>query len=92
MNTTALPLRRRIGPALTLMFLAPLIAEVLPTTDLSLHTPRIKAHKPALLAAVRLREQIVAAATVSPEHFNRADYDTLWQLWHAHDVKEPSNP
>jgi hypothetical protein len=30
MNTTALPLRRRIGPALTLMFLAPLIAEVLP--------------------------------------------------------------
>jgi hypothetical protein len=30
LNTTALPFRRRIGPALTLMFLAPLIAEVLP--------------------------------------------------------------
>lgn len=30
MNTTALTFRRRIGPALTLMFLAPLIAEVLP--------------------------------------------------------------
>jgi len=29
-NTPALPFRRRIGPALALMFLAPLIAEVLP--------------------------------------------------------------
>lgn len=30
MDTTALPFSRRIGPALTLMFISPLIAEVLP--------------------------------------------------------------
>ena len=69
-----------------------LIADVLPTADLSAHTQQIKASKPALVSALQLREQIVAAATVSPEHFNRKEYDALWALWHAIESKEEPTP
>jgi hypothetical protein len=69
-----------------------LIADVLPTADLSAHSQRIKASKLALACALHLREQIVAAATVSPEHFNRKEYDALWALWHANESKEEPTP
>ena len=68
-----------------------LVADVLPTADLSLHTDHIKMHRPELLQEL-LQRQIVAAVTVAPEHFNRAEYDRLWALWHAQDAKEKSRP
>ena len=52
-----------------------LVADVLPAANLSLHIPRIKADKGALLTALRLRERIVEALDVEPEHFNREEYD-----------------
>jgi hypothetical protein len=41
----------------------------------------ITGHKPALLAELRLREQIVSAAPVAEASFDRAAYDELWRRW-----------
>ena len=68
-----------------------LIADVLPTADLSPYTAHIRAHKPALLREL-LQRQIVAALDVAPADFDRDAYDRLWVLWHAHDAKEESTP
>ena len=62
-----------------------------PGVSISPHRERITAHKPALRREL-LQRQIVAAVTVAPEHFNRAEYDRLWALWHAQDAKEKSRP
>jgi hypothetical protein len=43
----------------------------------------IRQHKPALLAELHLREEIVAAATTAQAAFDRAAYDRLWERWHA---------
>jgi hypothetical protein len=45
------------------------------------YTERIKDAKPAILAELRLREGIVAAATANPADFDRAEYDRLWAEW-----------
>lgn len=44
---------------------------------------RIRDSKPALLAALHLQAQIVAAATAASAAFDRATYDALWQQWYA---------
>lgn len=54
-----------------------------PGATLDLHTPRIKDARPAILAALRLRERIVAAATAATAAFDRAEYDRLWAEWDA---------
>jgi anti-sigma-K factor RskA len=41
----------------------------------------IRGHKPAILAELRLRERIVAAATAPTESFDREGYDALWAEW-----------
>jgi hypothetical protein len=62
-----------------------------PGVSISPHMEQITAHKPALRRDL-LQRQIVAVITVAPEHFNRAEYDRLWVLWHAQDAKEESRP
>ena len=57
-----------------------LIVDVLRSADFAPYMDRVKREKPALLNELRLREQIVAAASVAPEHFNREEYDRLWVL------------
>lgn len=69
-----------------------IFAKVESGANITLHTERIKANKPELLAALQLREQIIAAVTVEPEFFNREEYDRLWVLWHAENAKEESTP
>ena len=54
-----------------------LIADVFPTADLNPHMEHIKAHKPALLSALKLRERIIAALDVEPTDFDRRHYDDL---------------
>jgi hypothetical protein len=34
--------------------------------------------------AERLKDQIIAAVTVEPAEFDRAEYDRLWARWRAH--------
>lgn len=46
---------------------------------------RITAHKPALLAEL-LKARIIAVVTVSPDQFDRAEYDRLWERWKAHEA------
>jgi hypothetical protein len=58
-------------------------AEIPAGADLGPFRERIRQHKPALLAEFRLREQIIAAATVATEVFDRQHYDELWRRWHA---------
>jgi hypothetical protein len=58
-----------------------LIADVLPGVDLAPYRDSITTHAPALLAELRLREAIVAAASAEPAHFNRDELDRLWTLW-----------
>lgn len=43
---------------------------------------RIIAHKPALLAEL-LKARIIAAVTVEPERFDRAEYERLLARWKA---------
>jgi hypothetical protein len=62
-----------------------------PDVSIAPHTDRIKVHKPALRQEL-LQRQIVATATVAPEHFNREEYDRLWVRWHAQDAKERTAP
>ncbi len=50
---------------------------------------RIAGTKPAILAELRLRERIVAAATAATAAFDRAEYDRLWAEWHAHQENAP---
>ena len=54
-----------------------LIADVVPGADLGIHVERVKANKPKLVAELRLREEIVAAASIDPECF---DCDELARL------------
>jgi hypothetical protein len=69
-----------------------IFAEVDAGVDIAPHIDHIKACKPALLAALGLRERIIQAVTVAPEHFNRAEYDRLWVRWHAQEAKEEATP
>jgi hypothetical protein len=62
---------------------ADLLAETRPGASLEPYRHRNRAHKPAILAALRLQDQIVAAATAATDAFDRAHYDALWQQWHA---------
>jgi hypothetical protein len=62
-----------------------------PGVSIASHTEPIQAHKPALLREL-LQLQIVAAVSVEPQHFDRAEYDDLWRRWHAQDAKEESTP
>ena len=42
---------------------------------------QIITHKPALVAELRLREEIVAAASAAHARFDRQRYDELWHRW-----------
>lgn len=52
-----------------------------PGTGISQHIETIRQYKPALIREL-LQDQIVAAASVEPEHFDRDAYDRLWSEWH----------
>ena len=67
-----------------------LLADVLPGADLDVHTEHIQASKPALLAELHQRDEIVAAASADPEHFDRETYNRLWARWNALDTKVES--
>ena len=58
-----------------------------PGVSLTPYLERIKPHKPTLLREL-LQRQIIVALDVAREDFNRTEYDRLWVLWHAQDVKE----
>jgi hypothetical protein len=60
-----------------------LVADVLPGAKLDPYRDRIAQCRPALLAELDLREQIVAAATAAQSAFDRQHYDVLWERWHA---------
>jgi hypothetical protein len=60
-----------------------LIADVLPGAPLDPFRDRIRVCKPALLAELRLREQIVTAASAAQARFDRERYDELWCRWSA---------
>jgi hypothetical protein len=57
-------------------------ADVEEGADIGPYVARITEHKAALLAALDLRERIIAAATADPPDFDRAAYDGLWRRWH----------
>jgi hypothetical protein len=59
-----------------------ILADVVEGADLVLFRGHITENKPALLAALRLREQIVVAASVAQAAFDRRQYDALWERWH----------
>jgi hypothetical protein len=67
-----------------------IFAEVEAGADVTPHTDRIKRNKPALLAELHLREQIVAAASAAQDAFDRQHYDALWKRWHALQEQETS--
>jgi hypothetical protein len=54
-----------------------------PGVSIAPYREEISAHKPALLAELRLREEIVAAATTAQAAFDRQHFDQLWERWHA---------
>jgi hypothetical protein len=58
-----------------------LMADVLPDANLDSYRERIQERKEALVATLRLRDEIVAAASVEPECFNRDAYEGLWRQW-----------
>ena len=60
-----------------------LIADVLPGVNLDPYREEVATHKTALLAELRLREQIVSAASAAQASFDRQRYDELWGLWSA---------
>jgi hypothetical protein len=60
-----------------------------PGVSLAPHLDHIASHKPALLKEL-LQRRIIEALDVEPAHFDRAECDGLWRLWHAHDAKEQS--
>jgi hypothetical protein len=60
-----------------------LFADVLPGVDIAPYVDRIRTDKLALLAALALREEIIAAATIAPAHFDRTAYDAHWRDWYT---------
>ena len=58
-----------------------LMVEVLPGATLDPYRDGIRVHKPALLAELRLREEIVATASAVQARFDRERYDELWCRW-----------
>jgi hypothetical protein len=60
-----------------------------PGVSIATHRERLKTQKPALLKEL-LRQQIVAAATVESQNFDRATYDHLWALWQSQHTAEDS--
>lgn len=57
------------------------MADVLPEASLDFYRERIQECKDALIAALGVREAIVAAASVEPESCDRDAYDALWRQW-----------
>jgi len=60
-----------------------IFADVEDGADLHPVTDRIRENKVALLAALRLREEIVTAASAVHASFDRQHYDSLWERWYA---------
>jgi flagellar biosynthesis/type III secretory pathway chaperone len=54
-----------------------------PGVSINAHREQIAANKLALMAELRLREQITAAASAAQFSFDRQRYDALWERWHA---------
>jgi hypothetical protein len=67
-----------------------LVADVLPGANLGSYREHIQADKFALLAELRLREEIVAAVDVEPANFDRSGYDELWRRWSELQAEELS--
>jgi hypothetical protein len=60
-----------------------LIADVRPGAELDLYRDHITNHKPALLAELHRREEVVSAASTARDTFDRQHYDQLWVEWHT---------
>ena len=65
-----------------------LLAHILRGASIDPYRERITMHKPALLAELLLRDQIVTAASAAQDAFDRAMYDALWRRWHALQAQE----
>jgi hypothetical protein len=52
-----------------------------PGVSIAPYREQISTNKPALLAELRLREEIVAAASAAHARFDRQRYDELWHRW-----------
>jgi hypothetical protein len=54
-----------------------------PGVSIAPYREQIITNKPALIALLRLQEEIVAAATAAQSAFDRQRYDALWERWYA---------
>lgn len=61
--------------------------ETSPGVSLEPFRAQIVANKPALIREL-LQQEIVAAASIDPAHFDRAAYDRLWSRWRELHTKE----
>ncbi len=52
-----------------------------PGVSIAPHREQITEHKRALVTELRLREEIVAAASAAHARFERARFDELWRRW-----------
>jgi hypothetical protein len=54
-----------------------------PGVRIAPYRERISTSKPALIALLRLQDQIVTAATAAQAAFDRQYYDDLWCRWYV---------
>jgi hypothetical protein len=52
-----------------------------PGASIAPYQERIREHKPAVLAELRRRAEIVAAASAVHARFDRQHFDELWRRW-----------
>ncbi len=65
-------------------------AEIAPNASLDPYRDRLHQIKPAVLKEL-LQREIVAAACIEPDLFDRDAYDALWAQWHALNDQEGDN-
>jgi hypothetical protein len=59
-----------------------------PGVGIAPYREQIAVHKLVLVTELRLREEIIAAASAAHSRFDRQQYDRLWGEWHALQAEE----
>jgi hypothetical protein len=59
-----------------------------PGVSIAPYREQMVTNKPALIALLRLQDEIVAAATTALASFDRAAYDELWCRWQVLQAEE----
>jgi hypothetical protein len=62
-----------------------------PGVRIAPYRERIVTNKPALIALLRLQDEIVGAATAARDAFDRQSYDKLWRDWYALQEQETTH-